>query len=609
MENTSSLPVWIYKRDGRLAPFEADKISQSLFAAGETLGQPDAFTAHELTDSVLHFLCAELNGAVPNTAQVAELTFKVVRELGQTALAQAYADFFHRVDYGQRSEEKPKAIQAAKKAAGRPGWPELPVPATLAAVDPHALVQSVAAIGLEDYSLREIFTRDIAAAHKTGLITLMGLATPFQMQGGILTRTLPGQYAFALEESRASIGQFIALDGPEFDEHRSRTESAGADWVRELLFGVRATGLQAVVNLNAATPPSWARSLAAGPLFDPSPAASCTESWPSRADELLGLLCSPVNRGVQVHWHLSEADWHSKNESRFARLARYLLHGAPITIVFDRANRPISLGEGLDRRHSGLLTSVGLHLPSLSRQLGEKSTPELFLQKLGSLARLAITAAVQKRRFLSRYQRRRTSFLVDRARLAVIPIGLESVSKIYTGQGILPGSTGADFALRIIGSLSEILRGEGPRYNLDAVLDSPSIAEAWPIMSQASPFDLDSSCRSWTETENDLSDIPGAKRKQSGLPANLDKIAGLTIWNEAISPRDQLWVAGLIHAAAGTGTAWIQFPPDTSPSEEELLSLLRYAWRESQPSRLRLVIPHGDGRQLTASWETTEGKT
>src|SRR5689334_6893843 len=38
-------PTWVSKRDGRLEPFEADKISRALFAAGERLGMPDAFLA------------------------------------------------------------------------------------------------------------------------------------------------------------------------------------------------------------------------------------------------------------------------------------------------------------------------------------------------------------------------------------------------------------------------------------------------------------------------------------------------------------------------------------------------------------------------------------
>src|SRR5207248_4419519 len=86
-------PAWVHKRDGRLVPFEPDKISRALFAATEELGRPDAFLAHELTDGILHFLAAEVDGATPSTAQIADTAIKVVRELGQPALAQALADF------------------------------------------------------------------------------------------------------------------------------------------------------------------------------------------------------------------------------------------------------------------------------------------------------------------------------------------------------------------------------------------------------------------------------------------------------------------------------------------------------------------------------------
>src|SRR5579859_5737818 len=89
---TPSPPAWVHKRDGRLVPFEADKISRALFAATENLGRPDAFMARELTDGVVHFLAVEQEGAVPTTAQVAESVVKVVRELGQPALSQAFLE-------------------------------------------------------------------------------------------------------------------------------------------------------------------------------------------------------------------------------------------------------------------------------------------------------------------------------------------------------------------------------------------------------------------------------------------------------------------------------------------------------------------------------------
>src|SRR5438309_4229100 len=88
---SASPPAWIYKRDGRLVPFEPDKISRALFAVTESLGKPDAFLARELADGVIHFLAADGDEAIPTTAHLAELVVKVVRELGRPPLAAAFA--------------------------------------------------------------------------------------------------------------------------------------------------------------------------------------------------------------------------------------------------------------------------------------------------------------------------------------------------------------------------------------------------------------------------------------------------------------------------------------------------------------------------------------
>src|SRR5215469_3633244 len=100
-------PAWVSKRDGQLEPFEADKISRALFAAGEELGRPDAFLARELADGVVHFLIVESEGATPTTEQIAELVVKVVRELGQPALAEAFARF---------GEERRRVVPRAGRA-------------------------------------------------------------------------------------------------------------------------------------------------------------------------------------------------------------------------------------------------------------------------------------------------------------------------------------------------------------------------------------------------------------------------------------------------------------------------------------------------------------
>ena len=117
MGDASAPPAWVRKRDGRLEPFDADKISRALFAASESLGRPDAFLARELTDGVVHFLGAETDSGATSTNQVAELVAKVVRELGQPALSAWYAA------HGVRRERGPRPAPATAQppqTGGRP---------------------------------------------------------------------------------------------------------------------------------------------------------------------------------------------------------------------------------------------------------------------------------------------------------------------------------------------------------------------------------------------------------------------------------------------------------------------------------------------------------
>ena len=74
-------PIWVRDRDGQVVPFEADRISQSLFAATEHLGHPDAFL-RELTDGVVHFLAEETRDLPPSTDELPELVAKVVANSG-----------------------------------------------------------------------------------------------------------------------------------------------------------------------------------------------------------------------------------------------------------------------------------------------------------------------------------------------------------------------------------------------------------------------------------------------------------------------------------------------------------------------------------------------
>ena len=554
-------PAWVAKRDGRLVPFEADKISRSLFAATEDLGRPDAFLARELTDGVVHFLGADVADATPSTAQVADMVVKVVRELGQPALAQAYADFRH-----QRQK---------RRKAGQPG-PSLlvtPAPAEFlgpsrdrlshwveTGLAPEDLTRRAAGACLREYSLREVFARDLVAAQADGLLTLTGLEAPLELAAAVLDPPAAGDWgvAEAVERARQVAGKVVAIDGPEY--HLAPT-SGLPGYARELEIALRATGLEAVVNLNGASPPRWANDLAEGPLFREDPPPELAEVRTGDADLLLERGWQPAGR-VRLFWHFGARDVGAGAGARLVNAARRALAGGPVTFVFDRPRRPLGLAEGVDRHNPAVLLTVGLSLPRLAMQGGSAADPARFLQKLGSLARLALSAGVQKRDFLRRHGRVRPAltrgFLLDRARLVVVPIGLEAVVRDMAGEGLCGKTAGLELARQILARLRDVLREDGRRCRLETCLES------------AADFAL------------------GPRAEEPPARPPLPEVAGVTPWDAEATPRHQLKAAGSLHAAA-EGTAAILIPPENPLAAEEAADLIRYAWQATDVTRFRFV--------------------
>src|SRR5262249_36022979 len=151
--------------DGRLVPFDADAISHDLFAATESLGQPDAFLARELTDGIVHFLTVETEAGVPTTAQIVDIGVKVVRELGYPKLAHAFGQQSARRE--RRSGIKVSATEKIRFGSAAKVQELLSGP-----VEPQALASTVGRDALRDFSLQCIYSRDIAAAHAAGLLVL-----------------------------------------------------------------------------------------------------------------------------------------------------------------------------------------------------------------------------------------------------------------------------------------------------------------------------------------------------------------------------------------------------------------------------------------------------
>jgi ATP cone domain len=547
-DNPPAPPAWVHKRDGRQEPFDADKISRALFAASESLKRPDAFLARELTDGVVHFLTEEADGATPTTIQIADLVGKVVRELGQPALAAMFSEYGARRDRGKPS---PADLSANKEvvlrfAAGAP-------------------LEKVLAACVHSYTLQTVFARDLAAAQGDGLLTLTGLESPYELLGCVLgppiaSVTEDGVLA-AVEKARGFAGGLLALDGPEHLLAHSvkAAKDEAREFAQELALGLRLTGMRAVVNLNCAAPPSWAGDLAEGPLFAGQIVSPAPEQLASLADGLAREFLSPPAFGgrVRIDWHLCERDFTPETALRLTTMAEFALNGAALRFVFDRARRPVSLAEGVDRQHPAVLLTVGVHLPRLAEQPGVDGDATRFLKKLGSLARLALSAAVQKREFLRRQEGGRppvtSGFLLDRARLVVAPVGLDAVVTAFTGGGLCSGKESLDFGKQIVQALRDVLRQDGGACRLGTCLDGPDdfrLGDGKPTIGQA---------------------------------------AGLTAWDATAPPKHQLRAAGALHALAEGGTAALILPEDPRPTAETVADTLRSAWKQTDVNRIRLL--------------------
>jgi hypothetical protein len=564
--------TWVHKSDGRLVPFEADRISHDMFTATERLGKPDAFLARELTDSILHFLSQETEGSIPTTAQVAEVVVKVVRELGHPLLAQAFAQRSVAACSALPTEAEPSSTQQSRLG---PSVAEVEQLLSAPSGPTHAAWELSRAC-LSSYSLQAVFSRDLVRAHADGLLILGNLDSPLELAGFVLEASQVDQDGLRLAElvlqARGTAGDYVVLDSPEY----GLSGAAGVEFTQQLLLGLRATGLKAIINLNTDLPPPGARDVTEGPLFAAQRQPITREERAPQAEALLeSLLAQPLDNisgQLRVDWHLNQGDFDSDQSQPLLRVAKRAIEET-VTFVFDRPRRPILLAEGLDRQNHATLMTIGLNLPRLAEQPAVAGQPDLFLKKLGSLVRLAVSAAIQKRDFLRRHISARPNlgrgFLLDRARLVLVPVGLEAVGRRYRNENLCAGGAGLQFARQIIVRLGEAVRQESHHRSLDICIDS-----ADRLVFGTSPDDQ------WNDAQ----------------------VAGLTPWDPQASWQQQLRAAGQLHAETKTGTAAILMPSGQALSSLPVVDVLRQAWQQGDIARLRFVRPVDPPRQLPALW-------
>src|SRR5262245_57501327 len=355
-----------------------------LFATTEELGRPDAFLARELTDSVVHFLSEETHGDLPDNAQLNEMVAKVVRELGQPALARQFEELSRR-----------------PVAATAPGVADRFREFLEEASPPYVLSHVAASEKLTEFSVSYVFPKNLLAAHHDGLLTMWGLDHPLELTGSVL-KADEGLLE-ALELAAEHTGGFLAIDAPEFALAAAENQptKTASHYVRELRACLSGRALTAIVNLNLTSPPTFGRDLAAGPLF--AGIQNLTDS--QRIAELAEAIAREIAaipgradgcRQITIGWHLSVSDFTPEKAPRLLEIAKLTADGAPVEFYLDRPRSSVALGGGLRRHSPAVLMAVGVHLPKLA-DLTPGIATERFLQRLGTLARLARSAGQDRK--------------------------------------------------------------------------------------------------------------------------------------------------------------------------------------------------------------------
>jgi hypothetical protein len=475
---------------------------------------------------------------------VREVVVKVLRELRQHALSTAFEEGCRR-----------------KRAAEVVDRPEVVV-----RFAPGDDLDDVRAACTRSYALQTVFTRDLVAAHLDGVLMLGGLEAPQALEACLVSPMRSTDELLArIEESAALAGQTLVLDGVEHVLARSlaghkrvsraRLDEAARSFGEALGQGLRLAGRRAIVNLNVSSP-VWA-SAVEGPLFlekdtDPGRASSL-------ADALAGSLLEGEASRIRIDWHLTEPDLVPQASGRLLPLARRLLARVPVRFVFDRARQAVGLGEGIDRGHPAVLLSVALNLPRLANLITEKGNDQTtrLRDKLRSLARLALSAALQKREYLRRHSQDHpglaSGFLLERARLLVAPLGLDEAVRLLQGEGLCASEEALALGTTIFGRLRDVLQEEGRASSLETCLDAVPEHDA----------------------------------------------GGPTCWDSGAPMKAQLRVLGELHGAARAGSGVAFLPHDPPPTAEQVLGWLRWAWSHTSVVRLELRNSRPPLRQMT----------
>ncbi|MCK4244453.1 MAG: hypothetical protein KAX20_02370 [Candidatus Omnitrophica bacterium] len=80
----------VKKRDGRIVPFDKNKITEAIFKAAKAVGGEDRYLAEDLADSVTFYLQKQFVNKIPAVEEIQDIVEKVLIKTGHAKTAKAY---------------------------------------------------------------------------------------------------------------------------------------------------------------------------------------------------------------------------------------------------------------------------------------------------------------------------------------------------------------------------------------------------------------------------------------------------------------------------------------------------------------------------------------
>ncbi len=158
----------IQKRDGRIDPFDIEKIAAAIFKAAQAVGGDDPETANYLAEMVVDYLVREKQVALPSVEEVQDAVEKILIENGHAKTAKAY--ILYRDRRTRIRDGKSELMDAVADILVETNRENANV-----GNSPSAKMLQIASAASRHYYLSRLITENVSQAHRSGDIHIHDL--------------------------------------------------------------------------------------------------------------------------------------------------------------------------------------------------------------------------------------------------------------------------------------------------------------------------------------------------------------------------------------------------------------------------------------------------